>query len=114
MKKLFALLFMSVVIFACSSDDDSNDPGGSGGQESLTFTINGEDIEITSWQAFRREKDFAITGSGANGRNIALEFNRLGNLNYVATYSTSDLTIPYMSSYYFFSSFELKLVLRKI
>jgi len=95
---------MSVIIFACSSDDDSSDQGGTGGQEAFTFSLDGQEITITSWEALRRENEIGITGTDGNGNILALEFNRLGNLKYAATYNTSDLSIPYLSSHYYFNS----------
>lgn len=111
MKNILILFAAVLIVTSCSTSDNSDD-GGPIGQEGFSFTIGGEEVIITSWEGVKVENRLAIVGRADNGRTIAIEFNKFGNLGYAASYSTGDTSEPYMQSFAQFSSnyFNFELV----
>jgi len=107
--KLIPLVFALVILNACSSDSSSS---SSSVDESFHFKYDGQTINVTSWEAQRSGNTIAVTGYGANGMSISLEFNSYGDIGEVDTYSLTDGAVPLSQAqaYYTNESFTFNLV----
>jgi len=96
-----SVLFLLFVGFTnCSSDDeDSNSTN-----DSFTFIYEGETVSISSWEGVKVDNALAIVGRSDDGINIAIEFNKYGNLGYAAVYSTQDVDFEHSESFNYFKS----------
>lgn len=110
MKKIKFILLLSVVAImgSCSSDSSSS----SSVTESFTYKIDGEVINVTSWEAVRSEGTIAVSGYGSNGKSISFEFNTNGDIGEVDTYSLTDLSVPPRNAqgYYTNETFTFNLI----
>jgi hypothetical protein len=90
MKKIKFILLLSLVAIlgSCSSDSSSSST-----DEYFNFKHDGQTINVTSWEAVRRENQIAVSGYGANGMSISMEFNTNGNIGEVDTYSLTDPSV---------------------
>lgn len=106
--KLIPVLFALLILNACSSDSSSS----SSVNESFNFKYDGQTINVTTWEAQRRENQIAVSGYGANGMSISLEFNTNGNIGEVDTYSLTDASVSLHNAqaYYANESFTFNLI----
>lgn len=110
MKKIKFIMLLSVVAIlgSCSSDSSSS----SSVDEYFNYTIDGQVISVTNWEAQRSENTIAVSGYGTNGMSISFEFNTNGDIGEVDTYSLTDASIPPRNAqgYYTNESFTFNLV----
>ena len=100
--KLFAFLaFSSVLSISCSSDGDG---GGVDQNEYFNYTTEGNDINITTWQAYRTEDAFEVLGQASDGTSMYFDFDVHGNLARASSTPADTSLDPWMSSYQNFPS----------
>ena len=99
---IVCLIALLIVGFSSCSNDGEDSSNSS---EFFTFVYEGEAITITSWEGIKVENTIGVIGTADNGINIALEFNKFGNLGYAAVYSTQDPNFEYSESYNYYKSY---------
>lgn len=97
------MLFVSVFAVSCSSEDSDPVNNNPSGEEYFTYTIDGEEQDMTLWQGLRSESTFAVSGTSASGRIVEFQFNQWGNLGDVSTLG-DDFDIPWRMGYHYFKS----------
>jgi len=78
----FRFLFFSVItvfiLFSCSSDDDSN--GSSVSENSITITIDGEEVEVAQFSAIKAQSFISVQAILIDDRSFDIVFHQEGNL----------------------------------
>ena len=104
--KFIVLLSLSVILNSCSSSSDDNSDVS---PNTFNYKVNGVVIPITNIIARKSENALVVSGVGANGEGVDVEFNKFGNLRNVEFFTMSD---PTRSVFYDYSSnyFNFQLV----
>jgi hypothetical protein len=99
--KLIPCLFVLVILASCSSSDDLD---GGQGENTFSYTYNGNNVAISQIQAQKSENTLAVSGVAANGQAIEFTFNKFGNLGTASSFSVSDFNFPSSQNYMNFCS----------
>lgn len=109
LNSVLTVLFLSFMV-SCSSDDSSDVVNG-GGEDSFSFTIDGQQKNITQWSATKSERDFVVYGVADDGMAIQFIFNKYGNIGEISTFSIESFEVPSRYNHYYnraeFFNFEL-------
>lgn len=85
----FRLLLFSVItfftLFSCTTDDSSNGPSIS--ENSLTITIDGEEVEVAQFSATKAQSFIAVQAILVDDRSFDITFHQEGNLQRANVFS---------------------------
>lgn len=101
--KLLSFVFLIALLTSCSSDDGNGDNSGPFTQF-FEHSFEGQEINITQWQAVKSENNLEVLGTSPDGSSISVSFNKFGNVNDISTTSAISSSDPWMFSYYNYSS----------
>jgi hypothetical protein len=114
MKKfnLLVLLFVSSILFSCSSSDDSDTTTPTDETSYFNYKLNSQTIPVASWTALRSENNFEVLGEVGNGRSIYVSFDNLGHIIRVGTTPEIGSSLPWQNNFFDFSAnyFSLQVV----
>lgn len=105
--KFLIILFISSILFSCSSNNDTNLTGN---LNSFNCKLNSQTISIKSLNATRSENNFEVLAEGADGKSIFVSFDNLGHINRITIVSGYGLS--WQNNFYDFSAnyFNLQIV----
>lgn len=98
------ILFSFLFIFISCSSDSSENSTPTVNQNYFNYTIDNNQVILSSWVASKSGNDISVVGYSNDGKTFKMKFNKFGDFGYANSYSNNDNNFPNRTSAFVFSS----------
>ncbi|MES2484664.1 MAG: hypothetical protein V4581_01770 [Bacteroidota bacterium] len=110
MKALKYVFFVLIISMLSSCSDDGTGSSGLSGNNYFEYTIDGQPVNVVSWDAQRSENTMMVIGLAADGTAMELNFNQFGDMGAIWAYNINTVEQNKRNHYFFkehYFNFEL-------